>query len=579
MTRAIGIDLGTTYTVVATIQDGKPEIIPNAEGQRLTPSVVCFGGAAEPLVGEPARRLGVALPERTVSSIKRRMGLVDGVYLDGTNCAPETISSLILRKVKADAERYLDEAIDRAVITVPAYFNDPQRVATKKAALLAGLEVLQIINEPTAAALAYGVDREEAHTVLVWDLGGGTFDVSILELGEGIFEVRAVSGDSGLGGDDWDARLVQFLMAEYARVSGTEFPGDPAARYRLRELAEQAKRDLSSMPVATVRMPPRGGRDTGHLELQVSRDQFEALTGDLLERLVAPSHQALADAGLSPEGIDRIILVGGSTRMPAVRQLARNVLGKEPYRYIQPDEVVAKGAAIQAGMILGLIDKAVLLDVLPLSLGVETQGGLMTRIIPRNTPLPATESHIFSTAADHQTSMDIHVLQGERELASENVSLGRFQLGDIPPAPRGVSKVEVAFDVEVDGIAQVSAQDLQSGSEVKVEIASTKSLDPGEIAHFAEEARLKATEDMAARERIQARIEAENLLAAAGEALKDIGCGDSLTQPVLHAASQLTEVLKNGNHERIKTLNKELRRKMAALHSENCSRSGTGARL
>jgi len=579
MTRAIGIDLGTTYTVVATIQDGKPEIIPNAEGQRLTPSVVCFGGAAEPLVGEPARRRGAALPERTALSIKRRMGSVNGVRLGGTDHTPEEISSLILRKIKADAERYLGEAIDRAVITVPAYFNDPQRVATKKAALLAGLEVLQIINEPTAAALAYGVDREEAHTVLVWDLGGGTFDVSILELGEGIFEVRAVSGDSGLGGDDWDTRLVRFLTAEYARVSGTEFPGDPAARYRLRELAEQAKRDLSSMPVATVRMPHRGGRDTGHLELQVSRDQFEAVTGDLLERMVAPSHQALADAGLSPEGIDRIILVGGSTRMPAVRHLARNLLGKEPYRYIQPDEVVAKGAAIQAGMILGLIDKAVLLDVLPLSLGVETQGGLMTRIIPRNTPLPATESHIFSTAADNQTSMDIHVLQGERELASENVSLGRFQLGDIPPAPRGVSKAEVAFDVEVDGIAQVSAQDLQSGSEVKVKIASTKALDPGEIARLAEEARRRATEDMASRERIQTRIEAENLLAAAGEALNDIDCGDGWTQPVLDAASQLREALEADSHERIKALNKELRKRMTALHSESCSRSGTGARL
>ncbi|MBM4371134.1 MAG: Hsp70 family protein [Deltaproteobacteria bacterium] len=578
MTRAIGIDLGTTYTVVATIRDGRPEVVPNIEGQRLTPSVVCFPAGAEPLVGEPARRLGAARPDRTVFSIKRRMGSGRGVHLGGKYYAPEEVSALIVRKVKADAERRLGERIDRAVITVPAYFNDRQRQATRAAAALAGLEIMQVINEPTAAALAYGVDREEAHTVLVWDLGGGTFDVSILELGEGIFEVRAVSGDSGLGGDDWDSRLQQVLAAEYARVSGGELPDDAGANYRLRETAEQAKRELSSAPVTSVRLPPLGGRRAARSEVEVSRERFEALTGDLLQRMVAPTRQVLADAGLSPEGIDRVILVGGATRMPAVRRLARSLFNREPYRYIQPDEVVARGAALRAGMILGQVDRAVLLDVLPLSLGVETQGGLMARIILRNTPLPASQSRIFTTAADGQTSIEVHVLQGERELASENVSLQRFQLDGIPPAPRGVAKVEVAFEVEADGIAHVSAQDLLGGNEVKTKVASTKSLDPGEITHMAEEALRTAAEDLEAREQVQARIGAQDVLAVAERAVKETACADVHTQQIAVAASELREALESGGQARIQALSRTLRERIAPLAGGHPGRPGSRAR-
>ena len=576
MARAIGIDLGTTYTVAATIQDGRPTIIPNAEGQHLTPSVVYLADGAEPLVGEPARGMAAAAPDRFVRSIKRRMGSDYTVWADGKGYTPQEVSSFILRKVKGDAERYLGEVIGQAVITVPAYFNDRQRQATKEAAALAGLEVLRIINEPTAAALAYGLQREDAHTILVWNLGGGTFDVSILELGEGIFKVRAVSGDSWLGGDDWDSRLLQHLMAEYSRALGAEFPNDAVARYRLRELAEQAKRELSSVPVTRVRLP-LGAGEARYLELEVSREQLESATSDLLERMVTPTHQALADAGLSPRELDRVILVGGMTRMHAVRDLARSLFGKEPYRYIDPDEVVAVGAAIQAGMLLGVIEKAVLLDVLPLSLGVETQGGLMARIVPRNTPLPATGSRIFTTAADYQTSMEVHVLQGERELAGENVSLGRFQLNGMPPAIRSVPKVEVAFDVDMDGIVQVLAQELLSGTEVKVKVVSTKSLDSSEIADRAEEARGSATQDRAAREGIEARIEAQNVLAAVEMALdgREHLASGVLVQEVLQGTAQLQEALRSGSSGQFKALSTQIRKKLAAFRRQQVGSRGT----
>jgi len=532
-------------------------------------------------VGEPAKRLAATLPDRTVFSIKRRMGSDYRVTIGQREYTPQEVSAFILRKVKADAERCLGETIDRAVITVPAYFNDRQRQATKEAAARAGLEVMKIINEPTAAALAYGLHREDAHTILVWDLGGGTFDVSILELGEGIFEVRAVGGDTWLGGDDWDSRLVQVLMDGYRKVCGTEFPKDAGAGYRLRELAEQAKRELSTLPVTRVRLPVPDGVDAAHLEVEVSRQQLEDMTKDLLERMAAPTQQALADAGLPPEALDRVILVGGASRMPAVRRLARTLFGGEPYRYIQPDEAVAVGAAIQAGMLLGLIDKAVLLDVLPLSLGVETQGGLTARIIPRNTPLPASGARIFTTAEDYQTSTDIHVLQGERELAAENVSLGRFQLNGIPAALRGVPKVEVSFEADADGIVQASAQELLGGSEVKVKVASTKSLDLSEITSMVAEAQRRAAQDGEARKQIEARIEGENVLAAAEGALNDAGRpeSDPRAQRIMQTALELRQALDNGGADRSKALCQTLRQELATLLREGATPSGSAPRL
>jgi molecular chaperone DnaK len=462
MTKAIGIDLGTTYTLVAAIENDKPKIIPNAEGQPLTPSVVAFTAEGRPLVGQLARRQAAANPERTIFSIKRRMGSNYKVRIGEREYAPQEISSLILRKVKMDAEDYLGEKVERAVITVPAYFNDRQRQATKEAAILAGLDVIRIINEPTASALAYGLDREDIHTVLVWDLGGGTFDVSILQLEKGIFEVRAVSGNTWLGGDDYDQRVMDYLADRYRETYGFDFPGDGRAKQRLREAAERAKIDLSRESSTSIYIPFIGG-DSGaptHLNATLTREKFQEITRDLLEKMIPPTKQALADAPMGPEDIDRVILVGGATRMPAVRELARQLLGKEPYQGINPDEVVALGAAIQAGMLLGFIDKAVLFDVLPLSLGIETQGGLFAKIIPRNTPLPASEARIFTTPTDNQTAVDIHVLQGERELAVDNISLGQFQLEGIPPLPRGTPKVEVSFDIDVDGIVHVSATDL-----------------------------------------------------------------------------------------------------------------------
>jgi molecular chaperone DnaK len=424
-----------------------------------------------------------------------------------------------LRKVKVDAEAALGEKIGQAVITVPAYFNDRQRVATKEAGALAGLDVMRIINEPTAAALAYGLEREDAHTILVWDLGGGTFDVSILELGDGIFEVRAVGGDAWLGGDDFDQRVADSLAVIGEQPTGVDVLGDPTAMQRLREAAEAAKIELSSSALARVQVPLRDLGAPEDLDLFMGRAELEALTADLLHRMAVCTKQVLADAQLTPEHLDRVILVGGATRMPAVRRLAESLTGKRPYRYLDPDLLVALGAATHAGMLLGLIEKAVLLDVLLLSLGVETQGGLMATIIPRNTPLPASEAQIFTTATDYQTSLDIHVLQGERVLAAENVSLDQLRLDGIPPAVRGMAKVEVAFEADVDGIIHVSATDLWSDIQVKAKIASTKLLDPTEVAHSAEEAERSLDQDRQKRERITAAIEKENAIAPAEKAL------------------------------------------------------------
>ena len=565
MTRPIGIDLGTTYTLVATVEDGRPRIIPNAEGQRLTPSVVGFTDGREPLVGQPARRLAATSPDRAVFSIKRWMGSDHRVRVAGREYTPEEISSYILRKAVTDAELQLGERVERAVVTVPAYFNDRQRQATREAGRLAGLNVLRIISEPTAAALAYGLEREDAHTVLVWDLGGGTFDVSILELGDDIFEVRAVSGDTWLGGDDFDDRVAAYLVEECERACGASFRMSADAR-RLRQAAEGARIRLSSSSVTTVSVPVSDETEAGCLEVELTRERLEKLTAGLLSRMVAPTQQALADAGLTPEDIDRTVLVGGVTRMPAVRELARKITGNEPYRYIDPDEVVAMGAAIQAGMLLGVVEKVVLLDVLPLSLGVETQGGLVARIIPRNTPLPASEAQVFTTAADFQTSMDIQVVQGERELALDNVSLGKFQLDNLPSASRGAVRVEVAFAADVDGIVHVSARDLLTDSEVRVGLTSAKYLGKDEIAGLADEALMNAERDGKKRDLIKADIEARNLIGAAEMTIKELGSPQEAprVRQIIQASSELREALETDAAEDMRDRIDDMRRLLAA---------------
>ncbi|MBI2848809.1 MAG: molecular chaperone DnaK [Chloroflexi bacterium] len=571
MSVVLGIDLGTTFTVVATVESGRPRVIPNAEGQQLTPSVVAFSGEGMPLVGEPARKQAAANPRSTVFSIKRHMGSDYKVKVGGNEYAPEEISSFILAKVKADAESYLGQRVKQAVITVPAYFNERQREATKEAALLAGLNVMRIINEPTASALAYGLDREDIHTVLVWDLGGGTFDVSILDLGEGVFEVRAVSGDSWLGGDDYDQRLVEYLAQEYQRLQGVDFPRDGTGWRRLREAAEKAKIELSTGTTTRVCLPvdrPDGNRR--HPEVNLTRERFQELTADLVERMVSPTRQALSDAGLEPEDIHRVILVGGATRMPAVREKARALLGKEPYRYIDPDEVVAMGAAIQAGVLLGTVKKVVLLDVIPLSLGIETQGGLFTRLIPRNTPLPASEARIFTTAADNQTSVDIHMLQGERDLALYNVSLGRFQLEGIPPLPRGRPKIEVGFQVDVDGIVHVSATDLLSESSESITVVSSKGLHREEMERMVEEASSHAEEDSRHRERVEAGIMAGNLISAAHTLLEQATGRrtEVLVKEVERGIRKTEKAMANGDINDMKMGGGELKELLRLLNEE-----------
>ena len=570
MTKAIGIDLGTTYTVVGTIENGQPKIIPNAEGQRLTPSVVSFAKDGRPLVGQLAKRQASANTERTAFSIKRRMGSDYRVTIGEREYTPQEISSLILRKVKADAEHYLGERIEKAVITVPAYFNDRQRQATKEAGIIAGLDVIRIISEPTAAALAYGLNREDIHTVLVWDLGGGTFDVSVLELDEGIFEVRAVSGNTWLGGDDYDQRLTEYLAEQYRETHGTDFPRDGADRQRLREAAERAKIDLSERSSTSIYLPFIGGNPVAfsHLETTLTREKFQELTRDLLQKLVGPTQQALADAELKPQDIDRVILVGGATRMPAVQELARQLLGKEPHASINPDEVVALGAAIQAGMLLGMIDKAVLLDVLPLSLGIETQRGLFARIIRRNTPLPASESHIFTTADDNQTSVDIHVLQGERELASDNLSLDRFQLDGIPPLPRGTPKIEVSFNADLDGIVRVSAIDLLTENTQSVRVVSSKRLSPLEIQHMIEEAETSAEDDKRERALIEAGIEADSAISAAEMAMEELheSHTEALAEEVWKTVLKVKEALASAQSNEIRARSAELRELLGVIY-------------
>jgi len=524
MSKIIGIDLGTTNSCVAVMEGGEPVVIPNAEGSRTTASVVAFAKNGERLVGQVAKRQAVANADRTVSSIKREMGNNYKVEGDGKGYTPQEISAMILQKLKVDAEAYLGETVSQAVITVPAYFSDAQRQATKDAGRIAGLEVLRIINEPTAAALAYGLDKGDAHKILVYDLGGGTFDVSLMEVGDGVFEVLATAGNNRLGGDDFDNRLIDYIAAEFKRENGIDLTQDKMALQRLKEAAEKAKIDLSGVMSTNVNLPFITADATGpkHLDVTITRAKFEELTADLVEKTIQPLNQALRDAGMTASQVDKVILVGGSTRIPAVQAAVQRVTGKEPFKGINPDECVAIGAAIQGGVLGGEVKDVVLLDVTPLSLGIETMGGVFTRLIERNTTIPASKSQIFSTAADGQTSVDVHVLQGEREMAAYNKTLGRFQLSGIAPAPRGVPQIEVKFDIDTNGIVHVSAKDLGTGNEQQITITSSGNLSEEEIKKAMDEAERYAAEDKARKEEVETFNNADSLIYQTEKTMKEM---------------------------------------------------------
>jgi molecular chaperone DnaK len=544
MSKIIGIDLGTTNSVVAVKEGDNITVIPNAEGSRLTPSVVAFTKEGERLVGQLAKRQAIINPERTIMSIKRKMGSDYKVVIDGKAYTPQEISAMILQKLKHDAEEYLGEPVTKAVITTPAYFTDAQRQATKDAGEIAGLEVVRIINEPTAACLAYGVNKEGEHKILVFDLGGGTFDVSILDVGEGVFEVLATSGDNHLGGDDWDQRIVDWMIAEFKKREGVDLSQDRMALQRLREAAEKAKVELSSMPETTISLPFITATNTGpkHLELTLTRAKFEEMTADLLERVVGPVQRALSDAGLTPNEVDKILLVGGATRMPMVQRKIRELLGKEPTKGVNPDECVAVGAAIQAAILAGEHKDIVLVDVTPLSLGVETLGGVFTKIIDRNTAIPVSKSQVFTTAADNQTQVEIHVLQGERPMAADNVTLGRFVLDGIPPAPRGVPQIEVTFNIDVNGILNVTAKDKATGRSQHVTIHSSR-LSEAEIERMRKEAEANEEADRHKKELADARNEADSLIYNTEKLLRDLG--DKVTASEKAQVEQEIESLRN----------------------------------
>ncbi len=608
MGKILGIDLGTTNSVMAVMEGGNPTVIPNAEGSRTTPSVVAFTKTGERLVGITAKRQAVVNPENTIYSVKRLMGrrfdepevkrtmemvpytIVEGPHHDARvmipvknkTYTPQEISAMILSKLKRDAEAYLGEEVKQAVITVPAYFNDSQRQATKDAGQIAGLEVLRIINEPTAAAIAYGLDKKNDETILVFDLGGGTFDVSVLEVGDGVIEVKATNGDTHLGGDDWDERIVDWLVSEFKKEHGIDLSKDRQALQRLREAAEKAKIELSSTSQTEINLPFITADSSGpkHLAMTLTRSKFEQLTADLVERCKQPFFNALKDAGIKPQDLDEVVLVGGSTRMPMIQELVRQLTGKEPHKGVNPDEVVAIGAALQAGVLAGEVSDLLLLDVTPLSLGLETLGGVMTVLIPRNTTIPTKKTEIFSTAADNQTAVDIHILQGERPMARDNKTLGHFRLDGIPPAPRGVPQIEVTFDIDANGILNVTARDKATGKEQSVKITASTNLSKEEVERLVQEAKAHEAEDRRQRELVEARNNADNLIYVTEKTLRELGDKVPATDRgrIEQTIEDLKAAMEGDDLNRIRSLTEQLQQASHALSQQMYQQqAGNGA--